>query len=153
LRIGPPEPVPPGWRADVLYHDELLLFVASDNPLAENPDRVTWTDVQARPVVGQFLEPYWHRYFVTLPDPPRMPTTTVDVSGIESVKRIVHAMDAVGLGVRTGLRESLESGQFVTLPMERHIELPYVLEYRSRVSPLPVVERFRRVLLEHIAHL
>jgi DNA-binding transcriptional LysR family regulator len=153
LRIGPPEPVPPGWRAEVLYVDELLFFVSARNPLAQQA-QLTWSDIQSRSVVGQFIEPYWPRYWVGLSDPPRLPSSTVDVSSTESVKRLVDSMDVVGLAVRTALREGLESGQFVALPsIEQRIELPYVLEYRAVARLLPVVDRFRRVLIDHIARL
>lgn len=152
LRIGPPEPNPPGWRADPLYTDELVFFVSARNPLAQ-AERVTWPDVQARPLIGQFLEPYWPRYWAALPNPPLLPRQTVDVSTSEGIKRVVEAIDAVGIAVRSALREDLASGQFVALPVVgQRIDLPYVLAYRSGVRLLPAVERFRRLLVRHAAN-
>jgi DNA-binding transcriptional LysR family regulator len=55
---------------------------------------------------------------------------------------------------RTAVREGLDSGRFVALPpIGQRIELPYILAYRSGARLLPVVERFLRVLSEHIARL
>jgi DNA-binding transcriptional LysR family regulator len=152
LRIGPPEPVPPGWRADLLYVDELVFFVSARHPLVGMPD-VGWADLQERTLVGQFLDQYWARYWVGRPDPPPLPRSAVDVTSTESVMRVVEAVDGVGMAVRSALAPGLASGQFVALPLlEEPVELPYVLTYRSGVRLLPVVERFRRILLDHVAN-
>ena len=153
LRIGPPEPVPPGWRAEVVYVDELMVFVSAQHGLAHQP-HVTWADLHNRTMVGQFIDRYWSRYWVGRTDAPTLPQSVVDVSSTESVKRVVSGMDAVGLAVRAALREGLASGEFVALPViEPKLELPYVMMYRAGVRLLPVVERFQRVLHEHVAGL
>jgi DNA-binding transcriptional LysR family regulator len=153
LRIGPPEPAPAGWRADVLYVDELVFFVAAHHPLARQ-SRVTWADLQKRTLVGQFLDLYWARYWVGRPNPPALPQSAVDVTTAESVKRVVERIDAIGMAVRSALREGFSSGQFVALPLdEPRVDLPYLLTYRSGVRLLAVVDRFRRVLIEHVSRL
>ena len=64
------------------------------------------------------------------------------------------ATACAGMAVRSALSPGLSSGQFVALPLlDEPVELPYVLAYRSGVRLLPVVERFRRVLLEHVGRL
>jgi DNA-binding transcriptional LysR family regulator len=153
LRIGPPEPAPAGWRADVLYVDELVFFVAAHHPLARQ-SRVTWADLRKRTLVGQFLDVYWARYWGGRPNPPALPQSAVDVTTAESVKRVVERIDAIGLAVRSALREGFSSGQFVALALdEPRVDLPYLLTYRSGVRLLAVVDRFRRVLIEHVSRL
>lgn len=153
LRIGPPEPVLPGWRADLLYVDQLVFFVSSRHPLAAR-SQVDWGDLQSRTLVGQFLDQYWARYWVGRPDPPPLPGSAVDVTSTETVKRVVDAIDGVGMAVRSALAPGFASGQFVALPLlTEPVELPYVLTYRSGVRLLPVVERFRRILVEHVSRL
>jgi DNA-binding transcriptional LysR family regulator len=150
LRIGPPEPVPAGWRNDLLFTDELVFFVSARSPLVHLPD-VTWSDIEARTLIGTYLDPYWPRYWMPgVPGLP-LPRHVVDVSTHEAVKNMVDAMDAVGLGVRTAVRDGLASGQFVELPgFGGRVDLPYFLAYRDGVL-LPVVERFRQLLVRQAA--
>lgn len=153
LRIGPPEPVPPGWRAEVVYVDELMFFVSASHPLARRA-HVTWDEAQRRTFVGQFLDRYWSRYWVGRSDAPALPTSVVDVSSTESVKRVVQGMDAIGIAVGTSIRDGVAGGQFVALSLlDQPVRLPYVMLCRSGVRLLPVVERFLGVLTEQLARL
>lgn len=149
VRIGPPEPTPPGWQSTVLYVDELVFFVSARHPLAER-SHLTWADLQSRTLVGPNLEPYWPRYWAHMANPPRLPRSTVDAASSESVKRVVEHMDAIGVAVRSALRDGLASGQFVALPAsESRIQLPYILMHRSGVRLLPLVEQFLSILVDH----
>jgi len=151
LRIGAPEPLPPGWRAEPLYTDELVFFVAARNPLARTPD-VHWSALGAYTLVGTLLEPYWPRYWVSQRDTPELPERVIDVSSPEVVKRIVEDVDAVGAAVLSAVAGEFACGRFVRLhAFADPVPLPYVLDSRSSVRRIPAVERFRELLLRHVA--
>jgi DNA-binding transcriptional LysR family regulator len=67
---------------------------------------------------------------------------------------VVERIDGIGMAVRSALREGFDRGEFVALEVpEPRVELPYVLTYRSGVRLLPVVDRFREVLMRHVGRL
>lgn len=142
--VGPAEPVPVGWRAEELYVDELIFFVAPAHPYANQS--VRWETLRSAVLVGAMSGSSWDRLWARVARRPFDADYVVELRNPEAVKRLVAAGCGVGVLPASAVQRELAASCLARV----HVpglspELPYSLFVRSGVQSA-LVDRFCEIL-------
>jgi DNA-binding transcriptional LysR family regulator len=148
VAVAPDPAVPSHWPAELLYEDELVLFVSPDFPLASSIE-VALSDLSSHTLIGPFFQAHWADMWSRLAAQGLSGQRRIDVMASEAVKRLVEAGGGVGMLYRSAIAREDAEGTLVVLPCPEISErLRYVLVQRHTHRPLPVTNGFCAMLRE-----
>ncbi|HEX6512339.1 MAG TPA: substrate-binding domain-containing protein, partial [Chloroflexota bacterium] len=147
VAIGPLVAAPDDLLADRLYEDEPVLFVTPDSALARKPT-LTSEDVRDETFIGPFTLPFWSTLWEELVSSQPPGSRKMPVVDTQRVKQLVETGTGIGLLFKTSIRQELEQGTFVRLPIHG-LSLPHELYFlrRKGVELLPLAEQFRNFVI------
>lgn len=149
LGVGHPA-VPPGLPCELLYDEELTLFVAPSSPLANVA--LGWHDLVGQTLIGPFTEPNWTEPWQELTRHGCRLDRRIEVHSHEAVKQLVEAGAGVGLLFKSAVTRELREGRLSELTtLNLSPKLPYWLVRRPGMRSGHLVGQFIELLRQGVS--
>ena len=136
--------------SETLYEDSFVIFSVADHPLAKRKT-IAPADLKGVTFTSKFSPDYWQGIFEGLARIGLSREQHVQILSYEGVKRTVKANRGIGMLYESSIRDELESGEFVRLPIdERFLMQTFCLARRPDVVETGHALDLRAFLVEHL---
>lgn len=136
--------------SETLYEDSFVLFAAAGHPLAQR-ETIAPDDLRNVTLTSKFSPDYWRGIFDALARIGFSRDRHVQILSYEGVKRTVKATHGVGMLYESSVREEIERGEFVRLPInDRFLMQTFCLARRPDVVETSHARDLRAFLAQHL---